>query len=80
VIAHVWSWFKQAPGSDEKAEDMAQDNAPARKGMRGYTPVTWCATRLPWNIRTVSPEELMWRIRMKHNAGETKKLIAEWRR
>jgi len=80
VIAHVWSWFKPAPGSNENAEDMPQENAAAQGGVRGYTPVTWCAARLPTNIRTVSPEELIWRIRMKHNAEQTKKLIVEWPR
>jgi hypothetical protein len=80
VIAHVWSWFKHAPGSDESAEEMPQDDAAANGGVRGYTPVTWCAERLPSNIRTVLPEELIWRIRMKHNAEETKKLMEQWPR
>jgi hypothetical protein len=75
VIAHVWSWFKHAPGSDDHAEDMPQENAPAQGGVRGYTPVTWSAARLPSNIRTVSPDELIWRIRMQHNPEQTKKLI-----
>jgi hypothetical protein len=78
VIAHVWSWFKPAPGSDENAEDMPQEKAAAHGGVRGYTPVTWCTARLPSNIRTVSPEELIWRIRMKHNPEETKRRIATW--
>jgi len=80
VIAHVWSWFKRAPGSDENAEDMPQDHAAAQGGVRGYTPVTWCAERLPANIRTVGPEELIWRIRMKHDVEQTRKLIAAWPR
>jgi hypothetical protein len=78
VITHAWSWFKHAPGLDEKAEDMKQENAPAHGGIRGFTPVTWTAARLPSTIRTISPEELIWRIRMKRNPGETKKLIAAW--
>ena len=78
VIAHVWSWFKRAPGPDENAEDMPQENAAARGGVRGYTPVTWCAERFPSHIRTVRPEELIWRIRMKHNADETRKLMEGW--
>jgi hypothetical protein len=77
VIAHVWSWFKSAPGADENAEDMPQENAPAQGGVRGYTPVTWCVERLPSHVRVVRPEELIWRIRMKHNAQETRALIAE---
>ncbi len=80
VIAHVWSWFKHAPGVEGKAEDMAQENAQERGGVRGYTPVTWCASRLPSNIRTVRPEELIWRIRMKHDAEQTKNLMAVWPR
>ena len=80
VIAHVWSWFKRAPGSDENAEDMPQDHAAAQGGVRGYAPVTWCAERLPANIRTVSPEELIWRTRMKHNTEQTRKLIGGWPR
>ena len=80
VIAHVWSWFKPSPGADESAEDMPQENASTHGGRRGYTPVTWCAARLPSNIRTVSPEELIWRIRMKNNAEETRKLLGEWPR
>jgi hypothetical protein len=80
VITHVWSWFKPAPGSDENAEEMPQENADAQGGVRGYTPVTWCAARLPSNIRVVRPEELIWRIRMKHDAEQTQKLIARWPR
>jgi len=40
----------------------------------------WSAARLPLNIRTVRPEELIWRIRMKHNPEQTKKLVASWPR
>jgi len=80
VIAHAWSWFKLVRGSDENAEDMPQENAAAQGGVRGYTPVTWSAARLPSNIRTVSPEELIWRIRMKHDPEQTKALIAAWPR
>jgi len=80
VIAHVWSWFQKAPGTDEDAENMPQENGAARGGVRGYTPVTWCVERLPSNIRTVNPEELIWRVRMKHNPEQTKKLIQKWGR
>jgi GxGYxYP putative glycoside hydrolase C-terminal domain/GxGYxY sequence motif in domain of unknown function N-terminal len=78
VNSHAWSWFKKAPGADENAEDMPQENAEAQGGMRGYSPVTWCVERLPAGIRTVGPEELVWRIRMKHNPQQTRKLIQDW--
>ena len=84
VIVHAWSWFKKALGNDENAEDMMpqvpREDAAAKGGQSVYAPVTWCAERLPANIRTVSPEELIWRIRMKHNAEQTRKLIQEWPR
>ena len=77
VNTHAWSWFKKAPGADENAEDMLQDNAAAKGGVRGYAPVLWCAERLPSSIRTISTEEMIWRMRMKHSPVQTKKLIQE---
>ena len=79
VITHAWSYFKKAPGADETAEDMPQEGAPAKGGTRGYTPVTWCAERLPDSVRVVSPEELAWRIRVQHDPARTWKLIREFR-
>lgn len=78
VIAHAWSWFKSAPGSDENTENIPQENAEAHGGIRGYLPVLWCAERLPASIRVVSPEEMFWRIRMNHDREQTKKLIRTW--
>jgi hypothetical protein len=75
VIDHVWSYFKKSPGSDENAENLPQESAAALGGVRGYSPASWCAERLPASIRVVSPEELIWRIRMKHNPAQTTKLI-----
>jgi hypothetical protein len=80
VIAHAWSYFKQAQGDDENAENMPQANAPTARGVRGYTPVTWCADRLPSDIRIIAPEELVWRIRMKHNPDQTKKFMSQMNR
>jgi hypothetical protein len=77
ALSHVWSYFT-APGNDENAEDLPQGNAAARQGVRGYTPVVWCAERLPADIRVISPEEMVWRIRMKHNPAQTKALIQNW--
>jgi hypothetical protein len=77
VIAHAWSYFKLVPGGDDQAEDMPQENAPATGGVRGYSPVVWCAQRLPVSVRVVSPAELVWRIRMQHDPAQTRKLIRE---
>jgi hypothetical protein len=75
VITHAWSYFKRAPGVDETAEDMPQDNAAAQGGVRGYYPVTWCAEGLQPGIRVISPEEMVWRIRMQHDPGRTEGVI-----
>jgi hypothetical protein len=68
-ICHAWSYFKKAPGADE--------NASTQGGVRGYSPVTWCAERLPPGIRVVSPAELAWRIRMEHDPSQTKRLLSQ---
>ena len=78
VIDHVWSYFKPASGTDEDAENMPQENAAREGGVRGYSPVIWCAERLPAGIRVISPEELVWRVRMKHDPAQTKKLISQF--
>jgi len=80
VIAHAWSFFKEAPGANENAEDMPQEDASANGGVRGYSPVTWCAARLPKNIRVVSPEEMLWRLRMKHDPPQTKQFMSQFDR
>ncbi|WP_165227287.1 GxGYxYP domain-containing protein [Aquisphaera insulae] len=78
VIVHAWSYFRHAPGSDESAEEMPQDEGPSR-GVRGYVPATWCAERLPESIRVIAPEELAWRIRMRHDPAATRKAIQAFR-
>jgi hypothetical protein len=75
VITHVWSYFRQAPGGDENAENLVQDDAAANLGTRGYAPVVWCADRLPPTVRVVDPEELIWRIRMQHAPEQTRELM-----
>lgn len=79
VIANVWSYFRPALGADEDAENMPQAGASKHDGVRGYTPVAWCAERLPKDIRVVCPEELIWRIRMKHDAEQTGAAIGRFR-
>jgi hypothetical protein len=76
VIAHAWSYFRRAPGVNEDAENMEQKDAATRGGVRGCSPVVWCAERLPADIRVVCPEELLWRIRMQHNPEQTRRLIS----
>lgn len=85
VLNHAWSYFKQAPGTNEVAEELPRERElkPGQTdeglgGVRGFSPALWCAERLPENIRVISPDEMLWRIRMKHNPEQTRKLIAEF--
>jgi hypothetical protein len=85
-MVHVWSYFKKVPGTNEVAEDLPrkQDLKSGEKyedlgGVRGYSPVLWSAERLPESVHIVSPDEMLWRIRMKHNPDQTKKLMAAFR-
>ncbi len=76
AIAHVWSYFRDAPGDDERAENLLQAEAWKNGGVRGYLPVMWCARRLGKDVRVIGPEELMWRIRMKHDSEATRRDIS----
>lgn len=61
TIVHAWSSFNK-PGT---ANDAA----------RGVTPVAWTKASIEKGTNCVSIEELLWRIRMQHNATETRKVI-----
>lgn len=76
VIAHVWSYFRPVGGTDEEAENVPQDQVPGPPVTRGYAPSVWCAERLPADVRVVSPEELVWRIRMQQEPEQTRQRIA----
>jgi hypothetical protein len=76
AIAHAWSYFRHAPGTDESAENPAPGSSPEKNADRGYTPVTWCAERLPADVRVIDPEEMAWRLRMRRNPAQTRAAIA----
>ncbi|MBN1284420.1 MAG: twin-arginine translocation signal domain-containing protein [Anaerolineae bacterium] len=46
--------------------------------VRGVTPVGWCIEQLDPVIKVVSPEELLWRVRMEYQPESTRRLIAGW--
>jgi hypothetical protein len=37
--------------------------------------VTWCAQRLPPDVRSIDPEEMAWRLRMRRNPDQTRAAI-----
>lgn len=71
TIVHAWSRFtksKDGTITDADNNDIA--------GTRGVTPVKWTADKINHNTMLVNIEELLWRMRMKHNSVETRKVIA----
>ncbi len=75
TIVHAWSYFKHAPGADEDAENLPQESAVSQGGVRGVTPVEWCVERLAPSIHVVTPEELVWRLRMQHDPVQTSRIL-----
>jgi hypothetical protein len=75
AVVHAWSYFRKAPGADESAENVPPGAAPPAGAARGYAPATWCAQRLPHDVRPMDPEELAWRLRMRHNPVQARAAI-----
>jgi hypothetical protein len=71
-MTHTWSGFKKIEGNDEKAEN---DNFMAPGTQSAVTPTGWCVERLDEDIKVITPEELLWRLRMEHNPADTQKAI-----
>lgn len=67
VIAHAWSWFRRSePAAPLNAEErgISQEKPPA-DAVRGYEPVLWAADRLGPNVKPVTSQELLMRIRLR---------------
>lgn len=72
TIVHAWSRFTRS-ATTGSISDAGKNDA---KATRGVSPVEWTREMLDKGTKVVSIEELLWRIRMKHNAAETKKVLA----
>lgn len=77
TAAHAWSTFQQAPGSDDMAENIPRDadKSKIKNVHRGLTTIKWLVDRLDPQVKVVSPEELIWRIRYEHDPEATIKAI-----
>jgi hypothetical protein len=63
TMTNAWSGFRKASSRGLPAEDAPPQTADMQHGV---TPTYWCVQKLNQNIRVVSPEELLWRIRLQH--------------
>lgn len=70
TIVHAWSRYTK----DKSGQIIDADNND-RAAIRGVEAIEWCADNLSPSIHIVSLEELLWRIRMKHNPEITKGII-----
>lgn len=73
TIVHAWSYFRQ----DENGEvyDSVKDEPGAQ---RGVSPAVWAKDRLRDDVKVVSIEELLWRIRMRDYPDETGRAIEKY--
>lgn len=70
TVVHAWSRYRRdAAGAIRDA-----DNDDRTAG-RGVTAVEWCVERISPSTRIVPLEELLWRIRMRHDPETTRKII-----
>jgi hypothetical protein len=66
TVVHAWSRYGKL--KDGSIIDVDNDST---RGSRGLTPVKWCIDLIDAGTGVVSIEELLWRIRMKHDPDET---------
>jgi hypothetical protein len=74
TIVHAWSHF--STGADHHG--IAKKDNRTIPGERGVTPVKWTADLLHSGTKVVSMEELLWRLRMRHNPADTRAAIAQY--
>ena len=63
TVVHAWSNFEDPSNSSETAS--------------GLNPVKWTIDEMDDEINIVSPEELLWRIRMNYNPEQTKNILSD---
>lgn len=79
VVVHAWSYFRHVPdkNADDEAENVPRGVSRAVQPdvHRGLAPVQWTIQRLEPTLNVVSIEELIWRVRMRHDPSTTKDII-----
>lgn len=73
ISVHAWSSFTDIGSSD----DLLAETAPGN--VSGAGAAAMCQRRLPNNYKCVSLQELIWRMRMKHNKEQTTLLINRYK-
>lgn len=73
TIVHAWSSFKPADGTQDLSAEEVDESKPEEKAraVGGYDPVRWAVSALAPHVRVVTPEELVWRMRLYLKTRET---------
>ncbi|PQO45522.1 GxGYxYP domain-containing protein [Blastopirellula marina] len=73
TVVHAWSWFRE--GNLPAQEEVRQRGAERKGAQRGMAVAKWCEQKLTDDVRAVTIEELLWRLRMAHDPqGTTQRL------
>ncbi|ARN55791.1 GxGYxYP domain-containing protein [Sedimentisphaera salicampi] len=78
VSSHAWSKFNKIPDNDQEAENVPKEASKKqlKNAESGLTPVKWCVDRLNHkDVHVVTPEELIWRVRMEKRPEQTEEVI-----
>lgn len=73
TIVHAWSWFRNADQPEE--EEVRQQGAERRGARRGHVVAHWSQEKLGDEVRSVTIEELLWRLRMAKDPERTRQAI-----
>ena len=69
---HAWSGFHENWSADDNDESGPYD----REGTQaGAAPTFWCVKRLDPSVKVVTPDELVWRIRMEYRPAQTRRVL-----
>jgi len=72
VDIHAWSTFADIGSSDDLLGETLKGN------VYGAGAAVLCQKRLPSNVKCVSLQELIWRMRMKHRPDQTKNILKQY--
>ncbi|HNY85950.1 MAG TPA: GxGYxYP family putative glycoside hydrolase [Candidatus Hydrogenedentes bacterium] len=78
TVVHAWSEFQPARDPDDLLSEEITKKRPAPPGAarRGLEPVQWCVEGLGPGVFVVSPEEMLWRLRLAAKPAETLRALA----
>jgi len=72
VDVHAWSSFADIGSSDDLLGETSSGN------VYGAGAAVLCQKRLPGNVKCVSLQEMIWRMRMKHRPDQTKDILKQY--